>query len=299
MIKSTCSCLLAFATTVLMPAPSYALVGIGDVTQAFNQLIRAQESSSVLENYIRAFPTWKYRAYEIDGVTYYIDRPDHIKSQLLNGDSWEVAESALMSEHVHAGDVAVDVGAHIGIHTMHLCSLVGESGRVVAIEPQIKLFRELFYNVAANGFGNATLLFNAAGEGRGRVELGPMNMANEGARGLDGGGREFVEMCVLDSLELYQLDFLKIDVNGMEMEVLRGAEKTIERLRPKILIELSDVSAGTDWLEAREYCVTHCANGNYFAEPTQGQVPTSNEHEEIPPYEPYSDEINESVSLDF
>lgn len=303
MIKSLYSALLLFGIALFMPAPSTALEGVSrpifpaEVNHSMSQLIGSEEMFAQHHDYMTQFPFWKYRAYEINGTTYYIDYPDLIKGQLLQEIPWEPVEAALMTDYVQAGDVAVDVGAHIGIHTMHLCSLVGAQGRVIAIEPQRKLYRELFYNLTANGFENATLLFNAVGNGSGSIELGLSQMSNEGLRQCNGGGNEFVDLCTIDSLNLEQLDFLKIEVNGMELDALAGAERTIARCRPKILIELWDVAAATDWLEDRQYEISHCAGLNYFAQPVENQVPPEIEKEVSIP-ETSLNELIESESLE-
>ncbi len=303
MIKSLCTAILVFGIALFMPAPSTALEGVrrpifpAEVSQSMRQLISSQEMFSQYHDYMTQFPFWKYRAYEINGTIYYIDYPDLIKGQLLQEIPWEPVEAALMTEYVQAGDVAVDVGAHIGIHTMHLCSLVGSQGRVIAIEPQRKLYRELFYNLTANGFENATLFFNAIGNGSGSIELGLVEMGNEGARRCELGSKEFVDLRTIDSLNLEQLDFLKIEVNGMELDALAGAERTIARCRPKILIELWDVTAGTDWLEDHQYEVSHCAGLNYFALPVENQVPPEIE-KEVSTSETSLNELIESESLE-
>ncbi len=137
-------------------------------------------------------------------------------------------------------------------------------------------------------------MWKAVGNGKGRIELAIKDPRNEGARQCGKGSKEFVNLCTIDSLNLERLDFLKLEVNGMELAALAGAEKTLERCRPKILIELWDEASGTEWLKAHQYAVEHFDGLNYFAVPLEQLAPPKKEEVVFPLHEG----ISESESLE-
>ncbi len=149
-----------------------------------------------------------------------------------------------------AGGVAVDAGANIGWHTLLLARLAGPEGRVFAAEPNPSVRERLAGNIAANRLENVSILPLALAEAPSRVAfLGPS--ATDGASGsghlVPGSAAESgtfeVETRSLDSVVaesgIARLDLLKIDVEGFELAVLRGAEESIARFRPQIVFEFN------------------------------------------------------------
>lgn len=190
--------------------------------------------------HLNAFPLASYERYDVSGVgSFFIDDPaDMIKQVIVAGDAWERHQVALFEEHVEPGSVVVEVGAHIGSHTVSLARLVGRWGRVYAFEPQRKIFRELYHNLGLNGLANVVPLRFAIGAGETRiVEMNPATSGNEGGTGVGAGG-DRAELRSLDSFGFDRVSLLKIDVEGYENEVLAGAGDTIRRNRPVILLEI-------------------------------------------------------------
>ena len=152
----------------------------------------------------------------------------------------------------------VDVGANVGNHTVFY-GLCGRTAKVIAFEPNPVANGLLRRNVELNRLGNVDLGFSHLALGRstslGRV-ITPRELNLGGSRiQVTGGGS--IEIVPLDSLELPECDFLKIDVEGMEIDVLAGAEETIKRCKPTIAIEVQQ-NKNLDfwsWLEAARYHV--------------------------------------------
>lgn len=164
---------------------------------------------------------------------------DYIKKDLLKGVPWEPYVTGYFFKYSKPGSVAVDIGAHIGTHTVQLSRAVGKEGRVVAFEPQPKIFKELLLNMALNQVENCDFYWAACGKEQGRIELSPLFAPNEGGTGFGGGGTgQFVDLIPLDELHLQNVSFIKIDVEGMEIDVLEGARQTILRDRPVLLVEI-------------------------------------------------------------
>ena len=179
---------------------------------------------------------------------------------------WAEPEIQLILQIVRSGDVVIDVGAHIGADTIPIAKAVGSNGLVLSFEPQRVLFHLLCANVAINNLGNARPLNLAVGEnncllplpalGYGRSgNLGAVSLANVEGRPSSSHHHQFVEnmvTCILldEYLEdLTHCRLLKIDVEGMEGPVLRGAQGLIRRLRPFIYCELNRQETGDQLLK--------------------------------------------------
>lgn len=152
------------------------------------------------------------------------------------------------------GGVVVEVGANIGSHTVGLAKQVGPSGRVMAIEAQPAIFRHLCANVALNGLLNVDCRQCGLGGERGTLRIPPIDYSAEGNFGgvslTAGDEGEAVDIFRLDDIFPYtRLDLLKIDVEGMETEVLRGAALTILRHGPVIYLENDRVDRSLDLID--------------------------------------------------
>ena len=150
-------------------------------------------------------------------------------------------EVAIFRQLVRPGQSVVDIGANIGAHTMALAAIVGPQGHVTAFEPQRVIFQILNANAALNGLGCVATRQMALGSSAGTIKVPPMDYAGEanfGGLSLEGAiAGEEVPLATLDSLALRACDFAKIDVEGMEIEVLKGMGETIARFRPAMYVE--------------------------------------------------------------
>ena len=162
----------------------------------------------------------------------------------LAGGEPEVRELHRLVEY---GSSVVDVGAHIGDYTYALCRHVGSAGRVIAVEPIPDLARML--SRATRRMGMPVTVFNCALSSRqGEAELQiPMQNGRRlaGLASLEhhtpSGVSRHVSVCLLDELctdVRGRISFIKIDVEGHELEVLRGGINTLRRHRPNLLIEI-------------------------------------------------------------
>jgi len=207
------------------------------------------DDSAEIRAYLNAFPVEEYEQYEVRGLGRFFidDTTDLIKGTLAAGHIWERHVLDLLEEHVEPGSVVVEVGAHIGSHTVSMARLVGPWGRVYAFEPQRKIYRELHHNLALNGITNVEPLRYAIGSGDARiVEMNPSTPGNEGGTGVGRGG-DPVELRTLDSFGFDRVSLVKIDVEGYENAVLDGALDTIRRTRPVIVLE---IMGGVDYATA-------------------------------------------------
>lgn len=143
---------------------------------------------------------------------------------------------------IKPGDTVVDAGANVGSHTVSYAHAVGPLGTVYAFEP----FLESYVCLAVNcrDLPQVKLYHSALGHGKGRVKL--QTEANAGAtRIIPKHSRDLfgdfpsADIITLDSLNLPRLDFMKVDVEGFEPLLIRGALDTITRCLPLIFIEIN------------------------------------------------------------
>ncbi len=190
-------------------------------------------------SYITKFPHDQYKLVSVKDIGhFYIDDVnDAIKNSLRKGDIWESDNVGILRQYIKPGTTALDVGSHIGTLTIPMAQQVGPSGTVYAFEPQHKIYRELVMNLAVNKFDNVFAFRQAIGHEAGEIEMSALAHENEGGTGFGRGGSK-AELITIDSLELDNISFIKIDVEGNEDNALRGARETILRNKPVMLIEI-------------------------------------------------------------
>ena len=166
----------------------------------------------------------------INPLDIYIGRSFDLYEEFSEGEV-EMFDALLTAE-----SVALDVGANIGAHTVPMAK---KARFVVAIEPQRLIFQTLCANIALNRLKNVQALHAAVGAESGVVSLPVLDPDQEN----NFGGYSIpvmanhdvpsdqVAIVPIDSMEFARVDFMKIDVEGMELEVLKGATKTIQEHR--------------------------------------------------------------------
>jgi len=173
---------------------------------------------------------------------------------------WVEDEVAGLAAVVRPGEVCLDIGAEYGLYTHALARLVGRGGSVHAVEPLPGAFRILSGLVRARRLRNVVVHRLALGEQRatgllslpyrrglpvhGRAYL-TTGALHEGPNVEFGSAREVgVDVLTLDALcareGLERVDFLKADVEGAELPVLRGGAATLAAHRPTLLLEIED-----------------------------------------------------------
>ncbi|HEY8900008.1 MAG TPA: FkbM family methyltransferase [Chthoniobacterales bacterium] len=188
------------------------------------------------------------------GLAYELDLHEGIDLSIYLFGAFEPDVVAYYTPVLREGSVVLDIGANIGAHALRMASLVGDSGKVVAIEPTDWAFAKLTRNVGLNaaiapriervqGFvaANAGEVLPGdicsswpldAGDSSGLDESQGRSFPTTGARVVTLAG-----LC--EEFELLKIDLIKLDVDGHEINVLEGGLGVIERFRPAIVIELA------------------------------------------------------------
>lgn len=163
---------------------------------------------------------------------------------------------------IRPGDICWDIGANIGFYTCLLAAQVGDNGTVIAYEPASRTYGYLHENVSLNQFTNVTLVNKGLGDKQAQRHLyySEAGLAEGTASLKYTTGRAASERVTLDTIdnltrELPIPDFIKIDVEGYQLEVLRGGEDCLKTYAPLIMAELKDVGETnrTDFSEIEQY----------------------------------------------
>jgi FkbM family methyltransferase len=178
----------------------------------------------------------------------------------------EARNTETVRRFVHAGDLVVDIGANIGILTDLLARWVGPTGRVIAIEPEPVNIAALQRRMKRrHPAAIVEIVSAAAGEynGRARLRITPQHPGDHHLLATDNSASSDtieVDSVTLDGLLAARKErcptLLKIDVQGAELSVLRGAQQTLTRCRPVVLVEIDRnalARAGSDELQVSRF----------------------------------------------
>lgn len=169
---------------------------------------------------------------------FYPSKENHktINKWLENGHFYENDVGLFLTNILKLGDIAIDVGANIGLHTLLMSSLVGENGKVIAFEPGNESFNELTQNVKLNNFNNLELKNKALGNGKNKklkfnddqFDSGHSSIISE-KESNESFSRE-ITVNTLDShtFKYKKIKVVKIDVEGYEKHILNGCKKLLE-----------------------------------------------------------------------
>jgi FkbM family methyltransferase len=185
-----------------------------------------------------------------DGFRLFLDLGDYHVGLTLARGAFEPTETAFVRSSVKAGDSVVDVGANVGYYAMLLATLVGPGGAVAAFEPLPENADLLARSIAENGFGERVSLHRqAVGDQPGTLHLAvdPMG-SNSGTAYLveptaairSDLERVEVQVVALDAVALRRpVTFVKMDAEGAELLVVRGARQLLAEDRPVVLCEVN------------------------------------------------------------
>jgi FkbM family methyltransferase len=206
------------------------------------------------------------------GDIFEADLSSTLEWQLWAFGGFERHFAELFAHLVRPGDRCVDVGANVGVHTIRLARLVGPDGEVIAIEADPEVAQRTCRNVSLNGLANVRVISAAASDQAGEMRLfrpSPWD-TNRGRASLMHhryltGPTTTVPVTTIDAICAGDpVALIKIDVEGHEAAVVRGAAETIAKHAPSIVFEyapelLADPVAQSPfgWLAERGYRFLH------------------------------------------
>lgn len=153
-----------------------------------------------------------------------------------------------MRSVVQPGDVVVDVGAYKGGYTYWMRDAVGSSGRVFAFEPQAELAERLRRTVEAFGWENVSIHRTALSDRAGSAPLyvpgrssprASLEWERVGARSDEVEVERLDDVLEANGL-MERVTFVKVDAEGHELAILRGAARTLTTARPRLIVECEE-----------------------------------------------------------
>jgi FkbM family methyltransferase len=188
------------------------------------------------------------------------DETDIIQKHHFAGQFYEKEELTIIARHFRSGGTFMDVGANVGNHSIYAARILN-AGLIIPVEPNSLAIQILRINLTLNGLvGMADLRLVGVGLSdrpeRGDLSTQPRNLG--GTRVTQTGPQGSIQLGVGDDLvEGRHVDFIKIDVEGMEIQVLMGLENTIRRCHPNLFVEVDSQNhyRMEKWLSVHEYSV--------------------------------------------
>jgi FkbM family methyltransferase len=201
-----------------------------------------------------------------------------IKS-LLSNRIWERRIVELYKTIVKEGDIVLDCGAFIGLHTLELSKLVGETGKVYSFEPIPAVADCLEKTMEEKNIDNVVLVRNAL-YNKSNIKLEFVSDLSGLSSVADYRRKAFKykyklnSICIDDFINIpkdKKISFIKIDVEGSEFRVLEGAIKTIKKYRPTIIFETwknkRNIQKLANWCMIHSYNMTYISTDNYVLDP--------------------------------
>ncbi|WMT92618.1 FkbM family methyltransferase [Pelagibacterium sp. H642] len=187
----------------------------------------------------------------------FASRADHIAHMIeQTGTFYEAEMLTDARSRLFYPKCVVDVGAHVGNHTLYFAHMLGV--RTLSFEPNPATFRHLVANVSNNGLQKLCTVRNAAvGAMRGRANAEEASAKNSGMATVKLDAEGAIEVVSLDDELIGEtdIDLVKIDVEGWELDVLRGSLSILQHHRPLLYIEVleGEFDAVRSFLGAANY----------------------------------------------
>lgn len=190
-----------------------------------------------------------------------------LSKQMGNAIYWRGAHDwapiFVLEKNLHSGDTFIDIGANQGEYALWAARKIGNEGLLVAYEPSEEIFDQLEENIKLNQTSTPTVRLRKIGlsDKPGFLKLYTKKGKNEGVNtvfptkdhDLEIGKIELTTLDMeVEKLKIQQISLIKIDVEGAELNVLKGSKNTLSNYKPKLLVEInrqSCLSAGYDSTE--------------------------------------------------
>lgn len=181
-------------------------------------------------------------------VNLYLDAESYVEGMILKNNIWEKESVEIIQRLVKKGDTVLDVGANFGYFSLMCAKLVGENGHVISSEPTAYFRTKFKKNLKQNNSKNIELL--SFGFSDKVCELDIQIDASTASMHMPENDpyikKETIKLNTLDDFvkdrSINRLDFIKVDIDGHEPLFLKGAEQTIKKFKPDILLEINPLN---------------------------------------------------------
>ena len=177
------------------------------------------------------------------GLKLWIDpeNDNGVERSLYYTGSYESGTLAFIKKYLKKGSCFVDVGANIGLMSLYAKSVVGEQGKIFSFEPHPKTAKILRFNIALNSMKGVEVVEKGVGSKKGSAQIFDRWDVNRGGASLLSSSTEQkgydIEVVTLDDFfSDIDISMIKIDIEGFELEALKGASRILSSTKPPILI---------------------------------------------------------------
>jgi FkbM family methyltransferase len=203
-----------------------------------------------------------------------------LTDSVVETESWEPRTTQFIKDNLKPGQVFVDVGASVGYYTLLASGLVGSSGKVYAFEPLEENFEVLTKNLADNGIKNVIVNFTVLSDKEElKTNIYGKNIGGQWGtdKGLGKNSRRVnnISFDKLNKKERIVPDMIKIDVEGSQMEVIKGMEKVLSADKEMTIIIEDYTGDSVEWLKEKfgfKIVTTDREPGNYMLVKNQKAV---------------------------
>lgn len=190
------------------------------------------------------YPRPSLRRVKRDGICFDLDLSDYMQWTVYYG--VERAQRGALYDLVGPGDIAIDVGTNIGEVLLNFARMVGPTGRAIGFEANPVTHALCCSNLGLNPFPWAEVHAVGLGHIEGELDFGRRCEANSGADSFTPAGAGTIKAAVttldrfVEQATLNRIDLIKIDTEGFDLNVLMGAEQSLQRFSPRLFVELCD-----------------------------------------------------------
>ena len=218
------------------------------------------------------------RSCEREGIKYSLDISDYMQYCIYYG--VEIEPRNMLYSLVKNGTTVIDVGTNIGETLLNFAKM-NPDGRNIGFEPVPFLYEKAKTNIELNKFSNIELVNKGLSSSEETLSFNETNENNSGGTFLtreDSNASRSVQAVRLDDFILQNrvenISLIKIDVEGFEMEVLKGASEVLRKFRPILFVEIDDAflarqqssaAAVFDLLVSHGYEIKNASTGEYIS----------------------------------
>ena len=191
----------------------------------------------------KAYRSKNLRKVERQGIHYYLDISDYMQYILYFGIRIEPRDA--LYELIQEGMTVLDIGAHIGETLLNFAKR-NQTGQVYGFEPNKESYDQAVYNISLNNFENIGLHQIAFSDQREELVFNLPKNNNTASISMRKNGRPNLPKIqaitldqFIDQQQINQVDFIKIDVEGFEMDILKGGEDILRKHKPQLFIEIN------------------------------------------------------------
>ena len=214
---------------------------------------RAIKHRQMIKQWYSLFKGKECIPYDFDNDIHLNLYSDSILCRVIYEGNFELEELTYFKKYIKKGDVILDIGSNIGLHALYASKLTGSDGKVFAFEPVKKTYMRLAENIGLNNFKNIKHFNLAISDVSGEAEITTSKDGYDAWNSMAAATNEDEKNFIKEKIQTQTLDhfistnvgstkidFIKIDTEGWELNVLKGGESYLKNNDPIIMVEYAE-----------------------------------------------------------